>query len=215
MTTHIIVHEGARMSFGEMTLAYRDTFVAGVTTNYDHVRGTRIAPGYTGEMFEKWIEKLSHIRDTDCVFAILVHEDSPAGRAYRYIGHTGIHDIGHRSGSGRTGSVIPFPEMCGKGYGKEAKLLLQMHAFQVLGLATLDSDVKSFNAQSLGHLLACGYMVYGREPDTQKHDGAVFEKILLTCHRASWEPLWQQYQESGTLPTLSVAQRALVTKETT
>lgn len=214
MDTHAIVYEGTRLSLGEMSLVYRDAFVQAIRANYEHVRGTRLPQNYTPELFESWVARMPQNRATDQVFAILLHEDTARGRTYRYIGHMGIHHIASDGSSAVTGSVIPFPELCGKGYGTEAKLLVQYHAFAALGLRELRSDVKAFNAPSLGHLLACGYTVCGRTLDTQPHDGVLIEKILLVCYKAAWEPIWHAYKESGTVPRLTEAQRALVQQET-
>lgn len=214
MTTNVIVYEGVHVSLGLVRDFHAEAFVR-FANRHEHVHGTRLRPPYAEHHFASWLESLATSKGKDEVFCILAHEDSPEGRAYRYIGHTGVHRILYPQAHATTGTVIGDPDAQGRGYGKEAKLLLQKHAFDALNLHKLKSEVKAFNAASLGHLLACGYTVYGRAREEDLHHGKRVDTILLECFRADWEPIWQEYQRSGVVPRLTDAQRAFVTKETT
>lgn len=211
---HVPVYVGARLSLGLMLPAYRDLFVP-LANRHEFVHGTQLRPPYFASHFDSWLESLEKDKGKNEVFAILVHDDSGPVRQHQYVGHTGVHHISYPEACAVTGSVIADPNMQGKGYGKEAKLLLQKHAFDALHLYKLKSDIKAFNAASLGHLLACGYRIYGRSRGDLIHQGKRVDRILLECFRSDWEPLWDAYSASGDGPRLSPEQRALVTKETT
>lgn len=212
MTTHIIAYESLRLSLGLMQPLYCPDFVP-IANLYGPVRGTRIRPPYTPKDYLDWLEKLESSKGINEVFAILLHEQIGLTRTYRYIGHTGVHGIRFPEAFGTTGSIIGG-NFQGMGLGKEAKLLLQRHAFHVLNLYKLKSEVKAFNAQSLGHLLACGYQIIGRGTGEDFDEGKRVDVILLECLATSWEPIWEAYQATGTLPRLTDEQRELVRSHT-
>ncbi len=209
MTTHVIAYEGGKLSLGLMQPEYGPDFVR-FANRYGPVRGTRIRPPYTLKDYLGWLEKLDSSKGMNEVFAILFHEQIGLTRAYRYIGHTGVHGIRFPEAFGSTGSIIGDPNYQGMGLGKEAKLLLQRHAFHVLALYKLKSEVKAFNAQSLGHLIACGYRVIGRGTGEDFDEGKRIDAILLECLAADWEPIWKAYQATGTLPRLTDEEREIV-----
>lgn len=177
------------------------------------INGTLQRPPYYPEDFDEWIERLRKGKGVHEVFAVLAHEDKESGRGYRYLGHAGIHDVEWPSAHATTGSVLGADNAREKGYGTEAKLWMQYHAFKVLGLRKLLSEVKAFNAPSLGHLLKCGYKIVGRRKSHDFHEGAYVDVIILECFREDWEPIWERYHASGTLPKLTALQRTRVTKE--
>lgn len=215
MTDHLITYTGvANVSLGLITRDYGPEFVRFANVRGD-IDGTRIRPPYyVATHFEPWLERLEKEKGKNEAFAILVHDDSRPERSYRYIGHMGIHDIQWPQGTGVTGSVIGDRNSQGKGYGKEAKLLIQKHAFDTLHLHKLKSEVKSFNAASLGHLLACGYRICGRLHEEELHEGRRVDLILLECFRRDWEVIWEAYRTTKTPPRLTDEQHALVKKET-
>lgn len=181
------------------------------------VEGTLQRPPYSLATGVEWVRGLDAKKGKDEVFAILektTKESFKKGR-YRYIGHTGVHGITWPDGVAKTGSVIGLAHAQGRGYGTEAKLLLQHHAFHVLGLRKLRSQVKGWNAASLGHLIKCGYRIVGRHRREVFHEGNFVDLIMLEVFREEWEPIWAHYQKAYALPSLTDEQRALVHKETT
>ena len=213
MTTHIIAYEGTRVSLGLLQSMYEAEYIPWPNRRID-VSGTLQRPPYYPEHFTEWLERLRKSKGSHEVFAVLAHEGKPSKRKYRYLGHMGIHDASWPSGFATTGSILGANNARGKGYGTEAKLLIQHHAFHVMGLRKLVSEVKAFNALSLGHLLKCGYQVIGRRKAHDFHEGAFTDSIILECFREEWEPIWEAYQASSTLPRLSDEQGELVRKET-
>lgn len=213
MTTHIIVYEGITMSLALMQRMYGPEYVPWPNRR-TAINGTLQRPPYYPEDFDEWIEKLRKGKGVHEVFAVLAHEGTETDREYRYLGHAGIHDVERPSGHATTGSVLGADNAHEKGYGTEAKLWMQYHAFKVLGLRKLLSEVKGFNAPSLGHLLKCGYKIVGRRKSHDFHEGAYVDVIILECFREDWEPIWERYRASGSLPKLTALQRTRVAKET-
>lgn len=213
MTDHVIIYEGVHMSLALIQKAYGPEYIAWPNQR-TNVHGTLQRGPYWPEDFDEWIDRLRKDKGKNEAFAVLVHEGESSERTYRYIGNMGIHGITWPSGCATTGSILGGDSARGKGYGTEAKLWTQYHAFMVLGLRKLNSEVKAFNADSLGHLLKCGYYVIGRKKAHDFHEGGFVDTILLECFREDWEPIWEAYRSSNELPKLTDEQRKLVRRET-
>lgn len=210
---HIICYEGKRhVSLAVLQEAYIPIFMEWINLR-DSVKGTHQRPPYTESMGREWIETQGKQRGKHEVFAVIVH-DGTSRKNDRYIGNTGVHDMFWPSGAAITGSMLGDPTAQGKGYGTEAKLLLQHHAFHVLGLRKLTSSVMGWNAQSLGHLVKTGYKICGRHRRHYFCDGRLYDQILLEVFRKDWEPIWERYWQTGDLPKLTDEERELVSKET-
>lgn len=210
---HLIAYEGVSVSLAVLQKGYRDEYLPWPNKRTD-VNGTLQRPPYYPEDFDEWIDSLRQSKGKHEVFAVLVHEGDANCRTYRYIGQHGIHGITWPSGHATTGSIMGAADARGKGYGTEAKLLLQHHAFHVLGLRKLNSEVKEFNGQSLGHLIKCGYTIIGRRKKHDFHEGTWVDNIILECFREDWEPIWNAYQQDKRLPSLTDKQRKEVSKIT-
>ncbi len=213
MTNHIITYEGVRTSLALLQPFYAAEYIPWPNRRVD-VNGTLQRPPYYPENFIEWLEGLRKSKGSHEVFAVLAHETRRRKRTYRYLGHMGIHNVSWPNGVATTGSILGAPNARGNGYGTEAKLLIQHHAFHVVGLRKLASEVKAFNAPSLGHLLKCGYRIIGRRKAHDFHEGSFVDVILLECFREDWEPIWEAYQVLGKLPSLTEEQRVCVSEET-
>jgi RimJ/RimL family protein N-acetyltransferase len=209
--THLVAYEGkVAVSLAQMQEAYVPLFVPWINKR-DGIEGTLQRPPYSLEMGREWVRSLDKQKGEHEVFAVLMREGR--NRSYRYIGHTGLHRIQPYSHAS-TGSVIVDPRGRSKGCGTEAKLLLLHHAFHVLGLRDVRSTVKAWNAQSLGHLLKCGYQIRGRFKQAVFHNGEYVDEILLQVRLEEFLPIWDAYQKTHMLPALSDTQRALVQEQT-
>jgi RimJ/RimL family protein N-acetyltransferase len=207
---HLIAYEGrAKVSLGIMQEEYIPLCAAWINRRVG-IEGTLQRAPYYVEDGKEWVRSLGKQRGKDEVFAVLLK----GKRKYRYIGHTGIHHIQWPDGRATTGSIFGAEKSQGRGYGTEAKLLLLYHAFMVLGIRKMESSVKAFNAQSLGHLLKCGYRIVGRKKRHCFHEGSYVDEVLVEAFREDWEPIWDRYRKAGELPKLTQTQRALVRKET-
>ena len=209
---HFIVHHGLlHVSLGAMQREYIPLFMPGVN---DPVvsRGTTLRPPITIEREYVWHDS---DKGGDIIFAILLHERNKEDNiiGYRYIGHTGLHNITYPDGHATSGTIIADKSCFGKGYGTEAKLLLLYEAFRNRGLRKVCSHVKAFNSNSWGHLLACGFREVGRRKAHHFYDGGFIDDIGLEIFRDDWEPLWVLYREKQILPKLAECQRELLRKE--
>lgn len=156
----------------------------------------------------EWYEKIG--KDSDIIFAILSRKET--SEKFQYVGHTGLHRVTWPDARATSGTFIGDPEARGRGVGKEAKMLLLNHAFRVVGLRKVTSEVKAFNLASVGHLVACGYSIVGCRKEQHFSNGAYVDEILLEVHRGDFEPLWDIYQETQKAPKLTEEQKAEIKK---
>ena len=196
-----------------MRREYIPLFISGAN-NPEVMRGVLLKPPVTLEAEFAWYDN-KMTKSNDVIFAILLHEKDEDGTVtgYRYIGHTGLHNITLPSGFATSGSIVIDRSCFGKGYGSEAKLLLLFEAFRNRGLRKVCSEVKAFNGNSWGHLLACGYKQVGRRKSHHFYNGNFADSIEFEIFRDEWESVWQKYQETKNLPRLTSEQRVLLKKE--
>jgi RimJ/RimL family protein N-acetyltransferase len=137
---HILAYKGhVKTSLGLMQKEYGPAFLPAANIRIG-VEGTNQRAPYSLADFDAYLERLHKSKGTDESFAILAH-GGEGEEPYRYIGHTGIHRIKWPDAVGSTGSIIIDSAYQGGGYGTEAKLLLQYHAFRVLGLRNIKSSM--------------------------------------------------------------------------
>ena len=214
MNTHYPIHHGLlHVSLGAMCREYIPLLMPGAN-DPEVMRGVLLKPPVTLEEEYAWYDNAK--KDT-VIFAILLHEVDAAGAitGYQYIGHTGLHNITLPSGFATSGTIVVDKSCFGKGYGSEAKLLLLYEAFRNRGLRKVCSEVKDFNGNSWGHLLACGYKQVGRRKAHHFYNGGFVDSIEFEIFRDEWEPVWHKYQETKSLPRLSSEMRTVLQKECT
>jgi RimJ/RimL family protein N-acetyltransferase len=204
---HIIAYEGNHVALGLMQEAYVPLYLPWINKRTG-IEGTLQRPPMSHAVGVEWIRSLDTQKGKNEVFAVLMHK----GKSYEYAGHMAVHDIKWPDGVGKTGSIIGHRAARGRGIGTEAKLLLLYHAFEILGLRKIVSDVKTFNGQSLGHLLKCGYRPVGRYRKHVFHEGRFVDEILLEIFRDDWYSVWKAYQKTKALPKLSSKDRAWVSQ---
>ena len=206
---HLIAYEGRLVSLAVLQEEYAPLFLPWPNRRVD-VSGTIQRPPYTEKDFTEWMERLRGLKGKHEVFAVLIND----GESRTYTGHMGLHDATWPDACATTGSILIGGNKRPTGCGTEAKLLLQYHAFRVMGLRKLYSEVKAFNGPSLGHLLKCGYKVIGRRTKHHFHEGTYVDNLILECFREDWEPVWDAYQIAKELPKLTEEQRTFVKEET-
>lgn len=212
---HTIAYEGkVGVALALMQEAYVPLFMPWVNWRIG-VEGTLQRPPYSHAMGVEWVQSLDKTKGQNEVFAILSRTTKTESeeRSYEYVGHMGIHRVEWPHGCGTTGSLIGAQGAQGRGLGTEAKLLILYHAFMILGLRKLTSTVKAFNAPSMAHLIKCGYKPVGRYRKHHLHEGAFVDETLFEVFRDDWEPVWQQYQDTATLPKLTDEQRRVIETE--
>jgi len=203
---HVIAYEGrVRVALGLMQEEYVSAYLPWMNRRVG-IEGTLQRPPYSHASGVEWVRSLDQSKGKNEVFAVLLR----SGKSHQYVGHMGIHGVTWPHGFATTGSVIGASGAQGRGIGTEAKLLLMYHAFMILGLRKLTSTVKVFNAQSAGHLLKCGYQPVGRYRKHHLHVGEFVDEVIFEVFREEWEPVWERYQATSTLPSLSTNQRAFL-----
>ena len=214
MSDHSPIHQGYNVSLGAMRRDYIPLFMQGAN-DPDVMRGVTLRPPVTLEAEFAWYDGMAS-RTGNVTFAILLHERDEMGTmtGYRYIGHTGLHSITYPDGHATSGTIIADKSCFGKGYGTEAKLLLLYEAFRNRGLRKVCLEVKVFNDNSWGHLLACGYRQVGRRAAHHFYNGTFVDSVLFEIFRDAWEQTWHTYQETGSPPRLTEEQRTVLRKET-
>jgi RimJ/RimL family protein N-acetyltransferase len=100
-----------------------------------------------------------------------------------HIGFSGLHRIDWRQGVATTGTLLGRRDLWGQGYGSDAARLRLRHAFEVLGLRMLLSEVMADNVGSLKMLLKTGYREVGRIPRRMWKRGAYRDVVLLVIER--------------------------------
>ena len=176
--------------------------------NPEATAGIILSPPVTLESEIAWYERIH--KESNIIFAILARKDT--SEQFKYAGHTALNRITWPDARASTGTFIGDPEARGRGVGKEAKMLLLNHAFRMVGLRKITSEVKAFNLASVGHLVACGYGVVGCRKEQHFHNGGFVDEILLEVHRRDFEPLWEQYQQTKEVPKLTDEQKAEIQK---
>jgi RimJ/RimL family protein N-acetyltransferase len=210
---HIIAYEGkVGVALALMQEAYVPLFLPWVNWRIG-VEGTLQRPPYSLAQGIEWVQSLDKTKGTHEVLAVLRKKTANNKPTYEYVGHMGIHHVQWPDGIAKTGSLIGAAGAQGKGLGTESKLLILYHAFMILGVRKINSDVKAFNAQSAGHLLKCGYKVVGRNRRHNLHEGKYVDQINFEIFREDWEPIWDAYQKNATLPKLTSQQREFLNKE--
>jgi len=208
---HVIAYEGkSRTALALMQEQYVPLFLPWLNWRIG-IEGTLQRPPHSLAQGIEWVRGKDKSKGTDEVFAILERTAAGKKKSYRYVGHTGIHGLAWPDGNAKTGSIIGARGARGKGIGTEAKLMLLYHAFMVMGVRKLTSEVKIFNARSAGHLMKCGYRYVGTYRQHHFHEGHHINEMIFEVFREDWEPIWHAYQKSGELPQLTDAQRSELT----
>lgn len=112
---------------------------------------------------------------------------------HRFIGTMGIHKINYISRFATSGSLIGEKDCWGKGYGTDAKMLVLYHAFNVLNLRKINSEVIGYNDRSANCLKKCGYFEEGRREKVHFRNGTYWDQILFGLFREQFEPLWKKF----------------------
>ncbi|MFL6231744.1 MAG: GNAT family N-acetyltransferase [Thermoanaerobaculia bacterium] len=100
-----------------------------------------------------------------------------------HIGFSSLVQIDWRQGVATTGTLLGRRDLWGQGYGSDAARLRTRHAFEVLGLRMLLSEVMADNAGSLKMLQKAGYREVGRIPRRMWKRGAFRDVVMMVLER--------------------------------
>jgi RimJ/RimL family protein N-acetyltransferase len=102
-----------------------------------------------------------------------------------HVGFAGIHDIDHRHGSARTGTIIGRRDLWRRGLGRDAARVRTRYAFEVIGWRLLLSEVMVGNDASVRMLEAVGYRQVGCIPRRYFKRGGYRDALLFALERAA------------------------------
>lgn len=100
-----------------------------------------------------------------------------------HIGFSGLHRIDWKNGVATSGTLLGRRDLWGQGYGTDAARVRTRHAFEVLGLRMLLSEVMAGNEGSLRMLLKAGYREVGRIPRRLWKRGTFRDVVILALER--------------------------------
>jgi RimJ/RimL family protein N-acetyltransferase len=100
-----------------------------------------------------------------------------------HIGFSGLHRIDWRHRVAVTGTILGRRDLWGKGYGSDAARVRARHAFEVLGLRMLLSEVMADNTGSLRMLQKAGYREVGRIPRRMWKRGTYRDVVIMVMER--------------------------------
>jgi RimJ/RimL family protein N-acetyltransferase len=128
-----------------------------------------------------WFEARMKGSPDEALFAIETCEG-------KHVGFSGLHGINWRDGTAISGTLIGEIEEWGRGYGADSVRVRSRHAFEVLGLRMLFSEVLDGNERSMRMLRRCGYIECGRQPRKTWKRGAYRDVTQLYLERDQWSP---------------------------
>ena len=105
----------------------------------------------------------------------------------KVIGSTGLHHIERRDGTAAVGISILDPEYLGRGYGRDALMLLLDWAFRIENYRRIWLDTLATNERAIRSYRACGFVEEGRWREHYYHNGAYVDAVSMGLLRSEWE----------------------------
>ena len=129
---------------------------------------------------EAWFDEMSRLAPIGLADKVTFAVETQAGE---HIGFSGLHAIDWQNRVATTGTILGRRDLWGQGYGSDAARVRTRHAFEVLGLRMLLSEVMADNAGSIRMLQKAGYREVGRIPRRIWKRGA-FRDVVMLCLEA-------------------------------
>lgn len=136
---------------------------------------------------EDWIKNLSKRKHQNQVWMICLEDGTR-------VGSMGLHSINLKNGTATTGAMFGNKECHSKGIGEKAKHLILNHAFNVLNLRQIYSELLSFNLRSRRYNEKCGYKEVALLPNHVRVGDQFFDHVTLMVTRESWLPIWEKFR---------------------
>jgi len=124
----------------------------------------------------------------EIVFAMVEKESC------RCIGAMALQHISNVSKTAYTRTVIGRPEFQGKGFSREAKMLLLQYAFETLELEKICSNSIESNLRSYNYNQACGYKVEAVLKSHAVVDAKRHDLVCMAIFKKDWPEALTQYQ---------------------
>lgn len=108
------------------------------------------------------------------------------GDGWRMIGNSGVFGIEWVNRSGELGIMIGDKSEWNKGYGTEAMILLQRHAFETLNLNRVSLRVYAENVRAIHVYEKAGFIREGRMRSAVYKHGKYDDVILMSVLHSEW-----------------------------
>lgn len=143
------------------------------------------------EMYEEeedWIKNLHKRKQQHQVWMTCLDDSTR-------VGTIGLHNIDLRNGTATTGAMFGNKELQSKGIGQKAKMAILAHAFNVLNLRQVYSEVLGFNKRSMQYSERCGYKVIARLPNHIRLGDEYYDHMIMVVTREQWLPIWEKFRK--------------------
>jgi diamine N-acetyltransferase len=105
----------------------------------------------------------------------------------RVIGSAGLHYISRRDATAQVGIRILDPTFLGRGYGRDALMLLLDWSFRIQNYRRLWLETLGTNERAIRAYRACGFVEEGRWREHYYFDGAYVDGVTMGLLRSEWE----------------------------
>lgn len=105
----------------------------------------------------------------------------------KIIGSIGLHHIERRDGTAAVGISILDPDYLGRGYGRDALMLLLDWSFRIENYRRIWLDTLGTNERAIRAYRACGFVEEGRWREHYYFDGAYVDGVAMGLLRQEWE----------------------------
>lgn len=140
-------------------------------------------------MEEKWFQRLCDKPEENIVLGITIKG--------KLIGDIGFHQPDPISRTALLGLMIGDKAQWGRGYGREAMMLMIEYAFHSLNVRKISSYVFAANAKSLRCHELCGFRREGLRKEHIFRDGKYMDEVLFGLFEKDWLPVWQKFKKTG------------------
>ncbi len=140
-------------------------------------------------MEEKWFERLCEKPEDNIVLGITLRG--------KLIGDVGLHRIDWIGRSAILGIAIGDKTKWGKGYGREAMILMLEYAFRCLNFRKISSMVYAPNIKSIRCHELCGFKREGLFKEHIFRDGKYSDEVRFGIFERDWLPAWQKFKKTG------------------
>lgn len=181
---------------------FRPLEEADASTIYTWVNDPELRPYFDRTHYEflsevqDLIKKLKDCKDHNPVWAVIDNEDT-------LLGTMGIHRINWINGTATTGAMFGNIAKFNKGIGFRSKMTLLNHAFSVLGLRQIYSEVIEYNLRGIAYSEKCGYQIYGKVPNDIMWNNQYYDRVLMYATREMWLPTWEKFVAEYKIETFS------------
>lgn len=103
------------------------------------------------------------------------------------IGTVGLHHIERRDGTAAVGISILDPDYLGRGYGRDALMLLLDWSFRIQNYRRIWLDTLGTNERAIRSYRACGFVEEGRWREHYYYNGAYVDGVSMGLLRSEWE----------------------------